>query len=65
MIKVSIFLYYEIRITKTDQASRQLKAANGVKIQWYFNDEISLNAVEALFHDKVLEGIEFILKPMK
>ena len=65
MIKVSIFLYYEIRITKTDQASRQLKAANGVKIQWYFNDEISMNAVKKLFLREEIEGIQFILKPMK
>ncbi len=47
------------------QANRQLTAANGVKIQWYFNDEISMNAVKKLFLREEIEGIQFILKPMK
>lgn len=47
------------------QATRQLNAANGAKIQWFFNDEISMNAVKDLLKSKNIKGIEFILKPMK
>lgn len=47
------------------QATRQLNAANGAKIQWFFNDEISMNAVKALLKSKKIKGIECILKPMK
>ena len=46
-----------------DQAKRQTKAANGSPVQWYFNDEVSMNAMKGLLEEKV-EGIEFILKPM-
>lgn len=47
------------------QAKRQSDAANGIKIQWYFNDEISMNAKKELFSDPDVKGIEFILKPIK
>ncbi len=48
-----------------NQANRQLAAAGGIKIQWYFNDEVSMNAVKKLFFGNNIESIEFILKPMK
>ena len=47
------------------QANRQLNAANGTKIQWFFNDEVSLNAVKDLFKNEGITDIELILKPMQ
>ena len=48
-----------------NQANRQLNAANGIKIQWYFNDEMSLNAVKDLFVNEGIIDIDLILKPMQ
>lgn len=47
------------------QANRQLNVAGGAKIQWYFNDQVSMNAVKELFLKENIIGIDFILKPMK
>lgn len=46
-----------------NQANRQLNVANGTKIEWYFNDSTSLDAVKSLF-DGQIDGIDLILKPM-
>lgn len=48
-----------------DEANRQLKAANGVPVQWYFAEKESMDAVKTLFADKKIKGIEFIYQPMK
>ena len=45
------------------QANRQMIAAGGTGIQWYFNDSTSMEAVKSLFSGQVY-GIDFILKPM-
>ena len=47
-----------------DQANRQLTAANGTAIDWYFSDMASLNAVKALFNG-VVSGINFIYQAAK
>ena len=47
------------------QANRQINAANGTKIQWFFNDETSLNAVKNLFSKENITDIELIFKPMQ
>lgn len=38
--------------------------ANGTEIHWYFNDEMSLNAVKDLFRTEGITGIELLFKPM-
>lgn len=48
-----------------NQANRQIIAANGTKIRWYFNDSISMNAVKNLLKGTNITNIEFVLKPMK
>lgn len=47
------------------QANRQMNVANGTKIQWFFNDEISLNAVKKLFDRENITEIELIFKPIQ
>lgn len=47
-----------------NQAINQLDVANGMSIKWYFNDPVSMNAVQNLFNAEGIKGIEFILKPM-
>jgi len=45
------------------QAENQLRAANGVPLDWYFLDAASMNAVKVLFDRAGVEGINFILSP--
>lgn len=47
-----------------DEANRQLIAANGAQIQWYFAEQESLYAVENLFLENGISGIELIFKAM-
>lgn len=61
----NFYEWFNGRESLLNQANRQLAAAGGVKIQWYFNDEVSMNAVKKLFFGNNIESIEFILKPMK
>ena len=46
-----------------DQAKRQIAAANGSKIQWYFSQEDALNVTKDLLESKEIYGIEFIFEP--
>ena len=48
-----------------DQANRQLTASNGLPINWYFADGISMNAVSKLFKEKGISDINLIFKPLK
>ena len=48
-----------------DEANRQIKAANGVSIQWYFAEKEAMEAVKKLFDDCTVKGIEFIFKAAK
>ena len=48
-----------------EQAKRQLKASEGSRIQWYFAEKDTLNAVKALFMDNNIKGIELIYEPYK
>lgn len=45
-----------------DQARRQLGAANGTNIQWYFQNESAMKATQQLFKDNNIRGIELIFK---
>ena len=45
-----------------DEANRQIKAANGVSIQWYFAEKEAMDAVKILFKQNNVEGIEFVFK---
>ena len=44
-----------------DQAMRQIDAADGAPIDWYFMDETSMNATKKLFSEEGINGINFIL----
>lgn len=59
------YSWFKGQDTLVNQARRQLSAANGTEIQWYFNDEVSLNAVRELFMDKSISGIGLNFLPMK
>ncbi len=45
-----------------DEANRQIAAAQGAHIQWYFAEEEAMHAVQSLFDGKVQDVIEFIFK---
>ena len=47
-----------------NQANRQLQAAGGTKIQWYFQDKSAMQATQKLFNDEGIKGIELIYKAM-
>lgn len=47
-----------------DEANRQIAAADGVHIQWYFAEQETLNAVKLLFEGKVPDVIEFVFKAL-
>lgn len=47
-----------------EQATRQLDAEDGVPIQWYFNDEVSMKLITGVLDDGGIKGIEYILKQM-
>ena len=46
-----------------DQARRQLAAANGTPITWYFQEESVRNATEILFKQNGIKGINLVFKP--
>jgi hypothetical protein len=46
-----------------DQARRQIGAADGAKIQWYFQNNAAMQATQKLFNREGLKGIELIFKP--
>lgn len=48
-----------------DEATRQINASEGAKIQWHFAEEESLNVVQDLFIDEGITEIEFIFDPPK
>lgn len=48
-----------------DQANRQLKAADGIKIQWHFENKKVMEATQKLFKKNDIEGIELIHTPRK
>ena len=48
-----------------DQANRQIRASEGLPINWYFADEVSLKATQRFFQEKGISGINFILKPLE
>lgn len=60
----SFYDWFKGKESLISQANRQISVANGVKIRWYFNDPVSMEAVKKLLNGKV-HGIEFVLKPMK
>ncbi|MGB8453430.1 MAG: Tox-REase-5 domain-containing protein [Anaerocolumna sp.] len=47
------------------QARNQIAAADGAKIQWYFAEESALEAVENLFADYEIDGIELIFQALQ
>lgn len=59
----SYYRWFSGSASIVSQANRQLLAANGVKIHWYFNDQLSLNATSKLFKLQNITGIDLILKP--
>lgn len=59
------YKWFDGKKSLVNQANRQISVANGITIKWYFNDEISMNAVRYLFEKESVKGIEFILKPME
>jgi hypothetical protein len=48
-----------------EQAKRQLKAANGNPIDWYCINEPTKKAMQNLFKEKGVSGINFIVEPLK
>ncbi|HET8885635.1 MAG TPA: DUF6443 domain-containing protein [Salinimicrobium sp.] len=46
-----------------DQANRQLKAADGAKVQWHFENKSVMEATQNLFKKNDIEGIELIHTP--
>ncbi len=46
-----------------NQANRQLKAADGAKIQWHFENKNVMQATQNLFKEQGIEGIELIHTP--
>ena len=39
---------------------RQINAADDMPIDWYFMDDISINATKILFAEEGIDGINFI-----
>jgi RHS repeat-associated protein len=48
-----------------DQANSQLKAADGTKIQWHFENKSVMEATKKLFKERKIEGIDFIYTERK
>ena len=46
-------------------SSNQIYASEGARIQWYFAEESSMNAVKVLFENEGVEGIELVFEAMK
>lgn len=51
--------------TLVSEARRQISASEGAKIQWYFAEEESLNAVQDLFIDRGITEIQLIFQAPK
>jgi len=47
------------------QADRQIKAAQGVLIEWHFEEEVVRDLVKSLTKDEGLKGIKFVYTPLK
>lgn len=47
------------------QARRQINAAQGAPIDWYFSHEKTMNATMQLFKENSIKGINFIYAPPK
>lgn len=47
-----------------EQAQRQIKASEGHKIQWYFENEEVMKATKTLFHKEGIQKIELIFKEL-
>ena len=45
-----------------NQAERQIEAANGTKIQWFFENKAAMDATKKLFEKEGIKGIELINK---
>jgi hypothetical protein len=59
--------YYEWFTGQKDlvaQAQRQLRASDGLTINWYFADKEALNATRTLFNKNQIYDINLIYKPM-
>lgn len=59
------FNWYSGKQSFINQAMRQINASEGAKIQWYFAEEETLNAVQDLFMDEGITGIELIFEAPK
>ena len=46
-----------------DQANRQLKAVDGAKIQWHFENRNVMDAYQNLFKEERIQGVELIHTP--
>lgn len=46
------------------RAASQLKAAQGVRIEWHFSQQVTADAVRQLFAEKGITGVEIIYHPM-
>ena len=46
-----------------DQARRQLAAANGAPITWYFKEKAARDATEILFRQNGITGIKLVYSP--
>ncbi|WP_229908177.1 Tox-REase-5 domain-containing protein [Comamonas sp. JC664] len=46
-----------------EQADRQFRAANGVKIRWHVAEERAASAIRKLLRDNEIEGIEVVFTP--
>jgi hypothetical protein len=46
-----------------NQANRQIQAANGIPIDWYFQESAAMNATQMLFNQNGITGIRFIFMP--
>jgi len=55
--------WFQGRDGLTNQARRQIQAADGVPIDWYFQDRVTMDAVSALFMEEGISGINFIFLP--
>lgn len=56
--------WYEGTSEVLDQAQRQIQAANGASIQWHFNEQETLDAVQKLFEKEGIKGIDLIHNPL-
>ncbi len=48
-----------------DQATRQIQAANGTSVTWYFAEQKAAEATQRLFQSRGIEGITIVVREMK